>query len=414
MGRKAVITGLGIVSPIGIGHQRFWKAAVSGTSGLGIPQSVAAARIPAESRIVGEVKDFKPRDWMQSQIYRSAGRFSQFAIAAAKMAEEDSGLAFDSLQSDKIQVAIGTSVNGQADVAENNFHKFLLGEGVPVWAALEYPAHAATGHVAIGIRANGHTTTFASACAAGLEAIVWGARSIAQGTATTAVVGGTEAPLSDFVLEVFHSVGVLARWSGPPSQASRPFDGRRTGLVLAEGAAVVVLEQEQQALRRGARIYARVLGAASATEGVHLRKLDPSGRIVERVIQLAVRDAGVSLSDIDYICAHGNSMLDYDASETAGIKRAFGRRAWSIPVSSIKSMCGQALAASSAMQVVAATLAIDHNVVPPTINYEVPDPGCDLDYVPNHARIARLRTALVLAHSLGGAHVAMVLGSPSA
>ena len=414
MARKAVITGLGIVSPIGIGHQRFWKAAVSGTSGLGTPQSISAARLPAESRIVGEVKDFRPRDWMPSQVYRSAGRFSQFAIAAARMAEEDSGLSFDRLSSEEVHVAIGTSVNGHADVAEHNFQKFLTGQDVPVWAALEYPAHAATGHVAIGIRANGHTTTFASACAAGLESIAWGARSIQHGTATTAVVGGTEAPLSDFILEVFHSVGVLARWTGAPSHASRPFDGRRSGLVLAEGAAVVVVEEEQQAIRRGARIYARVLGAASATEGIHLRKLDPSGKIVERVIRLAVRDAGLQLSDIDYICAHGNSMPDYDAAETAGIKGAFGKRAWNIPVSSIKSMCGQALAASSAMQVVAAALAIDHDVIPPTINYEVPDPGCDLDYVPNRARVARVRTALILAHSLGGAHVAMVLGSPTA
>ena len=414
MARKAVITGLGIVSPIGIGHQRFWKAAVSGTSGLGRPQSISAARIPAESRIVGEVKDFRPRDWMPSQIYRSAGRFSQFAIAAARMAEADSGLSFERLCSEEVHVAIGTSVNGEVDIAESTFHKVLGGEELPFWAALEYPAHAATGHVAIDIQANGHTTTFASACAAGLESIAWGARSIRHGTASTAVVGGTEAPLSDFILEVFHSVGVLARWKGAPSQACRPFDGQRSGLVLAEGAAVVVIEEEQQALRRGARIYARVLGSASATEGAHLRKVDPSGKIVERVIQLAVKDAGVRLSDIDYICAHGNSMPDYDASETAGIKRAFGARAWSIPISSIKSMCGQALAASSAMQVVAAALAIGNGVVPPTINYEVPDPGCDLDYVPNHARIARVRTVLVLAHSLGGAHVAMVLGSPSA
>ena len=414
MVHKAVITGLGIVSPIGIGHQRFWKAAVSGTSGLGTPQSISAARIPPESRIVGEVKDFQPRDWMPSHVYRSAGRFSQFAIAAARLAEQDSGLSFDRLCSENVHVAIGTSVNGHADVAESNFQKFLTGGDLPFWAALEYPAHAATGHVAIGVRANGHTTTFASACAAGLEAIAWGARSIERGAATTAVVGGTEAPLSDFILEVFHSVGVLARWSGVPSQASRPFDAQRSGLVLAEGAAVVVVEDEEQALRRGARVYARILGAASATEGMHLRKLDPSGKIVEQVIKLALRDAGVPLSDIDYICAHGNSMPDYDASETAGIKRAFGKRAWSIPVSSIKSMCGQALAASSAMQVVAASLAIGNDVVPPTINYEVPDPGCDLDYVPNRARVARLRTALVLAHSLGGAHVAMVLGSPLA
>jgi 3-oxoacyl-[acyl-carrier-protein] synthase II len=330
------------------------------------------------------------------------------------MAEEDSGLSFDNLPRDRVYVAIGTSVNGHADIAESNFRRFLNRESVPVSAALEYPAHAATGHVAIGLRARGHTTTFASACAAGLEAICWGAQSIAQGTASAAVVGGTEAPLSDFILEVFHSVGVLATWAGDPSQASRPFDARRTGLVLAEGAAVVVLEEENQARLRGASVYARVLGSASSTEGAHLRKVDPSGRIVERVIRLAVQQADVALADIDYICAHGNSMRDYDAAETAGIKLAFGTRAWNIPISSIKSMCGQALAASSAMQVVTAVLAIKHGIVPPTINYEEPDPDCDLDYVGNRARIARVRTVLILAHSLAGAHVAMIVGAPPA
>ena len=330
------------------------------------------------------------------------------------MAEEDSGMSFDGLSADSVHVAIGTSVNGHADVAENNFQRFLRGEGVPVWAALEYPAHAATGHVAIGIRAHGHTTTFASACAAGLEAISWGARSIENGSASTVVAGGTEAPLSEFILEVFHSVGVLASWNRDPSSASRPFEANRTGLVLAEGAGVVVLEDEQQARRREAKLYARVLGSASSTEGTHLRKVDLSGRIVERVIHLALKRAGVSPSDIDYICAHGNSMRDYDAAETAGIKLAFGSRAWNVPVSSIKSMCGQALAASSAMQVVASALALAHGVIPPTINYEDRDPDCDLDYVANQARIVRVRTVLILAHSLAGAHVAMVLGTPSA
>jgi 3-oxoacyl-(acyl-carrier-protein) synthase len=329
------------------------------------------------------------------------------------MAEDDSGISFERLPRQALSVAIGTSVNGHSDVAEDNFKRFLGGEGIPVWAALEYPGHAATGHVAIDVRAHGHTTTFGSACAAGLEAVSWAARSIQDGRAAVALAGGTEAPLSDFILEVFHSVGVLARWPGHPSQASRPFDGQRTGMVLGEGAGVVVLEEEQEAIRRGGRIYARVLGAACVTESMHLRKIDPTGAVVERVIRAAVSDAGIPLSEIDYICAHGNSMRDYDAAETAGIKLAFGGRAWSIPISSIKSMCGQALAASSAMQVVTAALTIQRGLIPPTINYQTRDITCDLDYVPNEARAARVRTALVLAHSLAGVHVAMVLGAPA-
>ena len=184
-------------------------------------------------------------------------------------------------------------------------------------------------------------------------------------------------------------------------------------MVLAEGAAVVTVESEADARERGARIYARILGVASVNEGVHLRKVDESGEAVARVMETAVRRAELIPSDIDYICAHGNSMQDYDAAETAGIKRVFGSHAWNMPVSSTKSMCGQALAASSAMQVVVCCLALKHQIVPPTINYQTADPRCDLDYVPNIARPARVRTALIHAHSLGGAHVAMILGAPN-
>jgi 3-oxoacyl-(acyl-carrier-protein) synthase len=211
---------------------------------------------------------------------------------------------------------------------------------------------------------------------------------------------------------VFHSVGVLSKWQGPPEEASRPFDLRRTGLVLAEGAAIVSIESEESARARGVPIYARILSIASANEGAHLRKVDETGEAVSRALEAALRRAELSPGDVDFICAHGNSMQDYDVAETAGIKRVFGRQAWNIPVSSAKSMCGQALAASSAMQVVVSCLSLKTQLVSPTINYQVPDPQCDLDYVPNVARSARVRTVLIHAHSLGGAHVAMVLGAP--
>jgi len=245
-----------------------------------------------------------------------------------------------------------------------------------------------------------------------LDAVGWAADQVRDGHATAVVAGATEAPLSEFMLRVFHSVGVLSKWQGPPEEASRPFDMWRSGLVLAEGAAVLVVEPEEHARARKGSIYAKILGVASANEGTHLRKVDETGGSVSQAIENALRIADLAPDDIDLICAHGNSMQDYDAAETAGIKRVFGRHAWNMPVSSPKSMCGQALAASSAIQVVVACLALRNQVVPPTINYETPDPQCDLDYVPNVYRVARVRTVLIHSHSLGGAHLAMILSAP--
>jgi 3-oxoacyl-[acyl-carrier-protein] synthase II len=343
---------------------------------------------------------------------KMAGRFSQFAVAAARMARDDSGLDHSDVPPERMKVALGNSLSGQIDVAQTNFVSFLKGQTISPWASNEYSAHAATSHVAIGAGVRGQTTTFSTACAAGLDAIAWGATQVNAGDASIVMAGATEAPLSEFILSVFKSVGVLSRWLGPPEEASRPFDRLRAGLVLAEGAATVVVEEEDDARARQAPIHARILGFASASEGAHLRKVDETGETVARALTLAIRRSGLEPRDIDFICAHGNSMPDYDAAETAGIKQAFGRHAWNVPVSSLKSMCGQALAASSAMQVVAACLSLRDQIIPPTANYRVPDPQCDLDYVPNRARRARVRNVLIHAHSLGGSHVAMVLSAP--
>jgi len=412
MKRQPVITGLGIVSPIGVGIDTFWAAAKAGKSGIRTPTLFDASKLPAGCRMAGEVPDFNPLDWMPARVARMAGRFSHFAVAAAKMARTDSALDSTDISPERLKVAVGTSLSGEADVAQSNFMSFLRGSDVWPWAALEYPAHAATSHVAIDAKALGQTTTFATACAAGLDAIGWGAEEVRRGNADAALAGATEAPLSEFIMMVFHSVGVLSKWQGPAEEASRPFDLWRTGLVLAEGAAIVSIESEESARARGVPIYARILSIASANEGAHLRKVDETGEAVSRALEAALRRAELSPGDVDFICAHGNSMQDYDVAETAGIKRVFGRQAWNIPVSSAKSMCGQALAASSAMQVVVSCLSLKTQLVPPTINYQVPDPQCDLDYVPNVARSARVRTVLIHAHSLGGAHVAMVLGAP--
>ena len=412
MPRQAVITGLGIVSPIGTGIAKFWEAALAGRSGTGRPTLFDASNLPAECQIVGEVRDFNPLDWMSPQAARMAGRFSQFAVASSKMARTDSRLDEADIPADRLRVSIGSVMSGHADLGEPTFQAFLRGEPVWPWLSNEYSAHAATSHVAIAAGARGPTMTFATACAAGLDAISWAAECVYQSAATAVIAGATETPLSPYLLSVFHSVGVLSRWAGHPEHASRPFDKLRSGLVLAEGSAAIIVEEKDHALARGAKPYANILGYASATEASHLRKVDETGEVAALAMKKALDCAKISPREIDCIVAHGNSMQDYDAAETAAIRRTFGRHAWNVPVSSLKSMCGQALGAGSAMQVVLSCLSIRDSVIAPTINYTVPDPLCDLDYVTEGARVARLRRILVHAHSLGGSHVALVLGSP--
>jgi 3-oxoacyl-[acyl-carrier-protein] synthase II len=413
MKRQPVITGLGIVSPIGIGVEKFWEAALAGRSGIGRPTLFDGSKLPAECRIVGEVSGFDPKKWMPNLAYRTAGRFSQFAVAAAEMARSDSGLNGLNGFRGQVKVAIGTSTNGLADVHQPNFERFTQGREIKPWASLEFPAHAATNHVATAASIHGQTMTFATACVAGLDAIAWAADEIRRGTAAAVIAGATEAPLSECTIAACQAAGVLSSWGGPPEEASRPFDRLRSGLVLAEGAAAVIVEDEESARLRGAPIYARVLGQGGASDGGNLRKIDESGESIARSMTVAIQNADLLPRDIDYICAHGNSMIDYDAAETAGIKKSFGKNAWNIPVSSLKSMCGQALAASSAIQVVAACLAIRDGMIPPTINYRVSDPECDLDYVPNVSRQGRVRNVLIHSQSIGGSHSVLIVGAPA-
>ena len=412
MKHQPVITGLGIVSPIGIGIERFWESALAGRSGIGRPTQFDSSKLPAECRIVGEVHDFNPRLWMPAPTVKVAGRFSQFAVAAAQMALRDAQMDQTGKGAGGFIVSVGSSMSGLVDIEHSNFLAFLRDDAMRPWTVLEYPVHAATSHVAISVGARGQTASPATACVAGLDAIAWAADKVATAQAPAALAGATETPLAAASMEAFRSLGALSTWQGRPDEASRPFDRLRCGLVLAEGAAMVLIEDEEAARARGASIYARVLGFGSITESAHMRNIDATGESAARAMTMAIDSAGLSRRDIDYVCAHGNSLVDYDASETAGIKLTLEERAWSVPISSIKSMCGQALAASSAIQVVTSCLAIRDNVVPPTINYSVPDPACDLDYVPNFARPARVRTVLIHAQSIGGSHAALILGAP--
>ena len=300
-------------------------------------------------------------------------------------------------------------MQGIVDVGEPTLAAFMRGESVAPWTCLEYPAHSATAHIAIGASARGQITTMSTACTAGLDAVGWGADQVSSKGALAVLSGASDAPLSPYSLAAFHSVGVLSQWPGPPEEASRPYDARRSGLVLAEGAAIVLLENEEHARDRGARQYAEVLGWGSSSEALHLRKVDLRGAAGARAMRLALQRADVAPREIDYIAGHGNSLPDYDTAETSAIKDVFGKHAWNVPISSQKSMCGQALAASSAMQVVISCLTIRDGALAPTTNYTYTDPTCDLDYVPNKRRSARVRTVLIHARGMGGSHTAMVL-----
>jgi len=413
MNRGVVITGLGIVSPIGVGVRQFWQSAIEGRSGIRELTRSDGWSLSPECRIAGEISDFNADDWMGGMFGRMAGRFSHFAVASSRMALTESRLDRGEIPPDRIMVSFGSSMSGLVDIQEKTFSAYLRGEKVLPWTMLEFPVHAATSHVTAEIGARGHTASFATGCCAGLDALGWSVDQVRKGAATAVLSGATDAPLSEYSLTAFHASGALARWSGLPANASRPFDRRRSGFVLAEGAAAVVVEDEAVARARGVHMYARVLGFASTSEGGELRAVDERGEATAKAMRMAIERAGLVPKDIDYICAHGNSMINYDAAETAAIKSVFGKGAWSVPVSSIKSMCGHALGAAGTMQVVTACLVLRDGIAPPTINYEERDAACDLDYVPNVCRRIRARTVLVHSHSIGGTHMVVVLGAAS-
>jgi 3-oxoacyl-[acyl-carrier-protein] synthase II len=279
-------------------------------------------------------------------------------------------------------------------------------------SGIEFAAHAPVSHVSAELGIRGQGMTIASACSTGLDAIQWGSDQIQNDHAEIVFAGSTEAPISEFCFATLCALGALSTFDDPPLKASRPYDRRRDGLVLGEGAAICVLEELEHAKDRGAHIYAEVLGHGTGNEGGFGKKLNAAELALTEAINAALTSAGVRASDVDYINAHGNSLPDYDLIETRAFRHAFGNAAYCIPTSSIKSMIGHAMGAASAFQTVASCLTLEHSIIPPTINYEVPDPECDLDYVPNLARTSRVRTVLINAHAMGGTHSVLVLRKP--
>jgi len=315
----------------------------------------------------------------------------------------------------QIGVCFGTST-GKGEIIETDYLPFLERgvRGIHPLSWVEFAPHGPSSHVAIALGVSGVSGSVATACTSGLAALHWGYSQICLGRASAMVVGGAEALLSPFPFGAVCAGGVLSKRNEAPEQASRPFEMHRDGLVLSEGAGAVVLEALEQAQERNARIYAEILGYATARDGASMRGCDLTGSDVARVIEAALYQSRLPKCRIDYISPHGISVPDRDLAETNAFKAVFGDQAYNIPVSSIKSIIGHPFAAASSLQVVASCLTLQHGIIPPTINYETPDPACDLDYVPNQARRARVRTLLVHATGMGGINAALVLGGVDA
>jgi 3-oxoacyl-[acyl-carrier-protein] synthase II len=407
--RRVVITGLGVVSPIGIGKDAFWQSLIAGKSG--VDHITAFDPSPYPCQVAAEVKDFDPTMFISKRQAKVMGRFSQFALAATRLALEDANLTITPTLSPATGICCGTSVAG-LELVFNGYPDFLKGgvAAVKPWTAVEYPPHASSSYLAIEFGIKGPSISVSSNCCTGIDAIHYASDQISSGTVKVALAGATDAPIFPEIFASFCALGALTKRNGDPKGASRPYDLLRDGLVLAEAGAMLVLEDFDFARDRGATIYAEVLGYGAANEAVGMRKGDPSGAVMADAVLLAISDADLTPQHIDHINAHGSSLPDYDVCDTRAFKHAFGDDAYSIPITSIKSMIGQPISVAGILQAAAACLSIQHQIVPPTINQDVPDPQCDLDYVPNRSRIARVRHVLLNGHSFGGSVAALVVG----
>jgi 3-oxoacyl-[acyl-carrier-protein] synthase II len=405
--RRVAITGLGAITPLGNDANATWEALVAGRSGIDFIKQFDASEFPV--RIAGEVKNFDPADHVSAKTARNVDRAVVFAIAAAREALADAGV--NGYDPERVGVVVGSCVGGinqavqQWDVLKergwNRMSPFFLAN---------FLVDAPTGFLAIELGLRGPNYAVVSACATGSSSISEGAELIRDGKADAVLAGGTEGAVTPLILGGFCAMRGLANDEENPAHAARPFDARRGGFVMGEGAAILMLEDLERASARGAKIYAEVLGHGTSNDAYNMVQPDPEATGVAAMMRQALETAGVAPEDVDYVNAHGTGTPLGDAAETKAIKEVFGDHAYELAVSSTKSMTGHMFGASGAVEAMASALAIHHGVVPPTINYEQPDPACDLDYVPNEAREAGVGVALSNAMGLGGHNACVLLG----
>ena len=406
--RRVVVTGIGPVTPVGIGVERFWESLTSGVSGVGKLEAFDAA--PFTSRIAAEVHDFRPEDHLEPADVRRMERFAQFAVAAARLAVRDASLDLSAQAPDRVGVVIGTGIGGIA--AFERQHRVFLERGPsrvsPHLVALMIPNMAA-GQVAMRLGLTGANDCTTTACAASGHAIARAVDLIRSGAAEVCLAGGSESAITPLTMAGFCASRALSTRNDDPEGASRPFDAGRDGFVIGEGSTVLVLEDLDAAVARGARIYAEVAGSGLSADAHHETAPHPEGRGAALAMEAALTDAAMSPHDIGYVNAHGTSTKLGDIAEVLALKRVFGDHAGGLAVSSTKSMTGHLVGAAGATEAAATALALTHGVLPPTINQEDPDPECDLDVVPNIARSQQVDAAMSNSFGFGGQNASLVL-----
>ncbi len=407
--RRVVVTGLGTVNPLGLDAPATWQSLLAGRSGV--------ARITAfdpsdyDCQIAAEVKGFDPSAYIDRKDARRMDRYTHFAVAAAGEALRDSGLQITAENADDVGVVVGSGIGGVSWIVDQL--NVLITRGPSRVSPFAIPVllpDAASGQVAISFQAKGPNLAVVTACATGTTAIGEAAAMIRRGDAVAMFAGSSEAAIVPFAIAGFSAMRAMSRRNDEPERASRPFDAKRDGFVLGEGAGIVILEELEHARARGAHIYAEVLGYAGSADAVHLAAPAQEGEGIARAMRKALRNAGLPPTAVDYINAHGTGTVLNDKSETAAIKDVFGEHAYKLAVSSTKSMMGHCMAAAGAIEAIATILSLESGWLPPTINYETPDPDCDLDYVPNTARLARPSVAMSNNMGLGGHNAAIVFG----
>jgi 3-oxoacyl-[acyl-carrier-protein] synthase II len=407
MKRRVVVTGLGALTPLGNSVQESWESAIAGKSGVGMITKFDSTSF--NTRIAAEIKNFDPLQFVDKKEIRRYDDFIIYALAAAEMAMVDASLTLGAEIASRTGVIIGSAIGGLATMEKEK--EVILNSGprkISPFAVPAILANLASGHVSIRFGAKGPINCAVTACAAGTSAIGDAYKTIAYNDADVMITGGVEAAITPLAVAGFNSMRALSQRNDEPQKASRPFDKNRDGFVIGEGCGIVVLEELSFALKRGVRIYAELLGYGCTSDAFHMAAPPPGHEGATRSMLVALKDAGLTSSDIDYINAHGTSTQLNDLYETQAIKTLFGRHAQKILISSTKSMTGHMLGATGGVEAIFAIKALQEGIIPPTINLDNPDPECDLDYVPNIARKKEIKTAMSNTFGFGGVNSVLV------
>ncbi len=405
--RRVVVTGLGVVSPLGVGVENNWQALTSGKSGIDKISRFDASELPTQ--IAAEVKDFNAEDFIEKKEIKKMDLFIQYGVAAAEMAYQDSGLQITEENAERVGVAVGSGLGGLPAIEE--YHKVMLDRGYKRVSPFFIPMviiNLVPGQISMRFGAKGPNVSTVTACASGTHSIGDAYHMVARGDADVMFAGGAESTITPLGIAGFNVMKALSTRNEDPQASSRPFEKNRDGFIMAEGSGVLILEEYEHAVKRGAKIYCELAGYGLSSDAHHLTQPAPGGEGASRCIKMALKNAALNPEDVGYINAHGTSTYFNDMYETMAIKTVFGDHAYKLMVSSTKSMTGHALGAAGGLEAVFSALAIDRGVIPPTINYEEPDPECDLDYVPNAAREAKVDVVMSNSFGFGGTNASLV------